>query len=185
MSLYAFSTENWKRPQEEIDFLFKYLDIYLKKETKSLIGDDCRLMISGDVSKLPDHSKQAIAKALEATAHCKTYTLNICLNYGSRQEVTRAMKLLAADVASGKLAIDAIDESLIERHLYTSELPPLDLLIRTSGELRLSNFMLYQLAYSELMFPTTPWPDFDKEALYECLAAFPLRKRRYGGLTRE
>lgn len=182
MSLYAFSTENWKRPQEEIDFLFNYLDVFLKKELKSLLKDDCRLKVSGDMTRLPDHSIKALEAALEATAGCKTHTLNICLNYGSRPELVMAVKAIASIVKSGHLSIDSIEEGTISQHLYTHDLPPIDLLIRTSGEVRLSNFMLYQLAYSEMIFTPTYWPDFKKGQLLECLEEFQARHRRYGGL---
>ncbi len=182
MSLYAFSTENWKRPQAEIDFLFNYLDHFLKKELDSLLNDDCRLVVSGDMLRLPQHSQEALMIALEKTKHCQTYLLNICLNYGSEQEIVRMTKAVAQDVLTKQLKTEDITLDTIRRKLYTAELPPLDLLIRTSGEIRLSNFMLLQLAYSELVFTPTPWPDFKKEQLYECLIDYGQRMRRYGGL---
>jgi len=182
MSLYAFSTENWSRPQEEIDFLFTYLNRFLKAETKTLIDEDCRLHVSGDITRLPVSSQKAIAKALAATEHCAKYILNVCLNYGGRQEILKATKEIAGEVAAGTIKFDDITTATIESHLYTSGLPPIDLLIRTSGEQRLSNFMMYQLSYSEFIFTPTYWPDFTKERLVECLDEFKKRHRRYGGL---
>jgi undecaprenyl diphosphate synthase len=182
MSLYAFSTENWKRPQEEIDFLFKYLDYFLKKEIPNLIQDDCRLHVSGDISRLPEHSIKALQKGLSATAHCQTFTLNICLNYGGQQEILQAAKSLAAAVLQGQMALESIDAAAFESKLYTASLPPVDLLIRTSGEVRLSNFMLYQLAYAEMIFTPTRWPDFKKSELLKCLEEYQTRNRRFGGL---
>ncbi len=182
MSLYAFSTENWKRPQEEIDFLFDYLDYFLKKEIPNLIKDDCRLVVSGDMSRLPEHSIKALTKGLAATAHCHTFTLNICLNYGSQQEIVRAAQALALAVQAGELSPEQIDATMFESKLYTADLPPVDLLIRTSGEVRLSNFMLYQLAYAEMIFTTTRWPDFKKAELLKSLEEYHLRNRRFGGL---
>ena len=182
MSLYAFSTENWSRPQEEVDFLFTYLNRFLKTETKTLVDQDCRLHVSGDITRLPSSSQKAIDQALKATAHCSKYILNVCLNYGGRQEMLKATKEIASQVAAGTLKPDDIDSATIENHLYTSGLPPIDLLIRTSGEQRLSNFMMYQLSYSEFIFTPTYWPDFTKERLVECLDEFEKRNRRFGGL---
>ncbi len=185
MSLYAFSTENWKRPQEEIDFLFHYLDKFLKQELKQLLKDDCRFYVSGDISKLPNHSQTAIKQVLDATAHCQTFALNICLNYGSQQEIIRAIKQIVSESKSGKMEIEDMTVNTFEKYLYTAPFPPIDLLVRTSGEVRLSNFMLYQLAYSEMIFTKTTWPDFTKQQLLICLEEFKTRNRRYGGLARE
>jgi undecaprenyl diphosphate synthase len=182
MSLFAFSTENWKRPQDEIDFLFDYLDRFIKRELPTLIKEDCRLRVSGDIARLPLHSQTAITEALNKTAHCQSYVLNICLNYGGQQDVLRATKSLAAQVKDGTLALEDINHETFSNALYTAGLPPIDLMIRTSGELRISNFMMYQLAYSELIFPPTAWPDFTKNELLKCLDEFGHRQRRYAGL---
>ena len=182
MSLFAFSTENWKRPQDEIDFLFDYLDRFIKRELPTLLKEDCRLLVSGDVTKLPLLSQVAITNALDKTAHCQTYVLNICLNYGGQQDVLRATKTLANQVKEGQISIDDINHETFSNALFTAGLPPIDLMIRTSGELRISNFMMYQLAYSELIFPATAWPDFTKAELLKCLDEFGNRQRRYGGL---
>jgi len=182
MSLYAFSTENWTRPQDEIDFLFNYLDRFLVEETPRLIKEDCRLMVSGDVKRLPEHSQIALGKALKETENGKTFILNVCLNYGGKQDILKAARSLAQKAKDGALAPSAIDEATFENELDTAGLPELDLLIRTSGEQRLSNFMMYQLAYSELIFTPTYWPDFTKARLLECLAEFQTRQRRFGGL---
>lgn len=182
MSLFAFSTENWKRPQDEIDFLFDYLDRFLAREVKTLIKEDCRLRISGDISRLPAHSQEAIAKALEKTAMCQTYTLNICLNYGGQQDIIQSTKAIAHAVINNQMTIEDINQDTFSQYLYSANLPPIDLMIRTSGELRISNFMMYQLAYSELLFPQTAWPDFTKAELITCLEQYTKRHRRYGGL---
>jgi undecaprenyl diphosphate synthase len=158
------------------------LDYFLKKEIPNLIKDDCRLQVSGDISRLPEHSIKALAKGLAATDHCQTFVLNICLNYGSQQEILKATRSLADEVQQGKIRPEAIDAAMFESKLDTSGLPPIDLLIRTSGEVRLSNFMLYQLAYAEMIFTPTRWPDFKKAELLKCLGEYQSRNRRFGGL---
>ncbi|MFA5421857.1 MAG: isoprenyl transferase [Bacilli bacterium] len=185
ISLYAFSTENWKRPKAEINHLFNYLDLFFKRELPTLISDGIKVAISGDVSPLPEKTQKTIAAALEATARCSKHVLNICLNYGSQQEIVRAVKQISQKVKDAQMDIESIDEAVINRHLYTSELPPVDLLIRTSGEYRLSNFLLWQNAYAEFVFPKVHWPDFDREQLIACLQEYEKRNRRFGGLKNE
>jgi undecaprenyl diphosphate synthase len=182
MSIFAFSTENWKRPQDEIDHLFKYLEEFIEKELPKLIKQQCHIVVSGDITRLPDSSQMAIKKALKATEHFDQLTLNVCLNYGGQDDIIRACKSIVKDVEDKKITIDQIDSALFQNHLYTTNMPMVDLLIRTSGEQRISNYMLFQIAYSELIFTKTLWPDFTKEKLYECLDRFMLRSRRYGGL---
>ena len=185
MSLYAFSTENWKRPEAEIKHLFNYLDLFFKRELATLIKDGIRVMISGDVSRLPVKTQKTIENAIQATASCSKHILNICLNYGGRQEIVRACRLMAEECLSGQIQPNDITEEVMEEHLYTTGLPPIDLMIRTSGEYRLSNYLLWQNAYAEFVFPDVHWPDFDRQQLVNCLMEFDNRQRRFGGLKNE
>ncbi len=182
MSLYAFSTENWNRPKDEINHLFNYLDIFFKREIARLIKDGSRVIVSGDISKLPKHSQKTVNDAINKTKDCKNFTFNICLNYGGKQEIVRAAKAFAQDVKDGKIDIDSLNIDNFNDYLYTKDLPPVDLLIRTSGELRTSNYMPYQLAYAEFLFPNTYWPDFTKEELRKCLKDYENRDRRFGAI---
>ena len=180
MTLYAFSTENWNRPKSEITLLFKYLDKFFNDNIDTFLKDGVRVQVMGDVSKLPKHSQKTVTKAIELTKDNDNYVFNIALNYGSRQELVKATKEIAEQVKQGNLDINDISEDTISNHLYTSNLPPVDLMIRTSGEQRLSNYLLYQLAYSEFIFTPTYWPDFHKEDFEECLKLYQTRDRRYG-----
>ena len=182
MSLYAFSTENWNRPKDEIKHLFQYLEIFFKKEIDRIDRDGARVVISGDISPLPQKTQKVINNALERTKNNKKFYLNICLNYGGKDEIVRAAKALALEVKENKIQIEDINEELFEKHLYTKDLPPVDLLIRTSGELRTSNYLPWQLAYAEFIFPKTPWPDFSKEEFRKCLDEYYLRDRRFGAI---
>ena len=183
MSLYAFSTENWNRPKEEIDHLFQYLEIFFKKEIKRLIRDGSVVRTSGDLSRLPKKTQKTIADAKEKTKDGKNFFFNICLNYGGKAEIVRAAQLLAEEVKEGKLDAKDITEEMFEDHLYTKGLPPVDLLIRTSGELRTSNYMPWQLAYAEFVFPKVPWPDFTKEEFRKCIEQYYGRDRRFGAIN--
>ena len=185
MSLYAFSTENWNRPQDEIDFLFSYIDIFFKKYIKTAHKDQTRIIVSGDISRLPLKVQKTLNKAIEETKDYNKFYFNVCLNYGSYAELVKATKEIATLVKDNKLDIKDINSETINNHLYTKDLPPVDLLIRTSGEVRLSNFMLFQLAYSEFIFSDTYWPDFSKEEFIKCLNIYNNRNRRYGGLKNE
>ena len=185
MSLYAFSTENWNRPKAEINHLFNYLDLFFKKEIKRIIKDGTRIIASGDLSKLPEKTRKTVLDSIEKTKDGKNFTFNICLNYGGKDELVRAAKLFAQDVKDGKMAINDLNEENFENYLYTKGLPPVDLLIRTSGELRTSNYMPWQLAYAEFIFPKTPWPDFTKEEYRKCLEEYYSRNRRFGGIKDE
>ena len=180
MTLYAFSTENWNRPKSEITLLFKYLDKFFNDNIDTFLKDGVRVQVMGDISKLPKHSQKTVTKAIELTKDNDNYVFNIALNYGSRQELVKATKEIAEQVKEGKLNINDINEDTISDHLYTSNLPPVDLMIRTSGEQRLSNYLLYQLAYSEFIFTPTYWPDFHKADFEECLKLYQTRDRRYG-----
>ena len=181
MSLYAFSTENWNRPKAEISQLFKYLEIFFKKEINRLIKDQSRVIVSGDISRLPKKTQTVINDALERTKDFTNFTFNICLNYGGRAEIVRAAKLFASDVKNGK-DINSLTEDSFNDYLYTKGLPPVDLLIRTSGEQRTSNYLPYQLVYAEMLFPLTPWPDFTKEEFRKCIELYQNRDRRFGGI---
>ena len=182
MSLYAFSTENWNRPKDEIDHLFNYLEIFFKKEIKRFMKDGSRVMVSGDLSRIPEKTRNVIYDSMERTKGNKNFVFNICLNYGGKSEIVRATKLIAEDIKNGVISIDDVNEKSFENYLYTKDLPPVDLLIRTSGEMRTSNFLLWQLAYAEFIFTKTCWPDFNKKELNECINEFKTRDRRYGGI---
>ena len=180
MTLYAFSTENWNRPKSEITLLFRYLDKFFKDNIATFMKDGIRVQVMGDITRLPKHTQNTVIKAIEQTKNNDNYVFNIALNYGSRQELVKATKEIAKDVKDGILDLDSINEDTISEHLYTANLPPIDLMIRTSGEQRLSNYLLYQLAYSEFIFTPTYWPDFTKEKFEECLEEFSKRNRRFG-----
>ena len=185
MTLYAFSTENWNRPKSEITLLFKYLDKFFKDNIDTFMKDGIRVQVMGDITRLPKHTQDTVVKAIEQTKNNDNYVFNIALNYGSRQELVKATKEIAKEVKEGRLDIDSINEDTISDHLYTKNLPPVDLMIRTSGEQRLSNYLLYQLAYSEFIFTPTYWPDFTKEKFEECIKEFSKRDRRYGKIDKE
>ncbi len=182
MSLYAFSTENWNRPKDEIRHLFKYLELFFKRELQRMLREGCRIIVSGDITPLPSSTKKVISEAIEKTKECNQFTFNICLNYGGKAEIVRATKLFAQDVVDGKLAIEDLSEDKFEQYLYTKDLPPVDLLIRTSGEQRTSNYLPWQLAYAEFVFTPTPWPDFTKKEFDKCLDEYHSRSRRFGGI---
>ena len=185
LSLYAFSTENWKRPKSEISFLFKYLEIFFKREIGRIMKDGTRIVISGDISKLPEKTRKTTEKAVEMTKNNKGIVLNICLNYGGKEELTRAARLIAQEVKEGKLNIEDITEEVMENHLYTAGLPNVDLMIRTSGEIRTSNFLPWQIAYAEYVFTPVYFPDFKRKEFVDCLIEYNKRNRRYGGLDNE
>jgi undecaprenyl diphosphate synthase len=182
LTLYAFSSENWRRPEAEINDLMGLLSFYISSELNALHREGIRLKIIGDHSAFRPDIVKMIDNAVSKTAGNSRMTLAIALNYGARAELVNAARRLASDLASGKLELHQIDEHRIDGTLDTASLPPLDLLIRTSGECRLSNFLLWQAAYSELLFVDTLWPDFDGDALTAAFAEFAARERRYGGL---
>ena len=184
VSLYAFSTENWKRPQDEIDHLFEYLELFFKREIKRLMKDEIKVIISGDVTALPKRTQETIKETLELTKDNKRTVLNICLNYGGKQEIVKAAQELAKLVKEGKMDVKDINLESFEDHLYTRGLPNVDLLVRTSGEMRTSNYLPWQLAYAEFIFTPTKWPDFRRKALVECFKEYNKRNRRFGGLDK-
>jgi undecaprenyl diphosphate synthase len=181
LTLYAFSSENWRRPKTEIADLMGLLRYYIKSELDSLHREGVRLKIIGDHKAFPADVAKLIDQAVERTAANDRITLAIALNYGARAELAKAVRSLAARAAEGSLDPEAIGEEDIDSALDTAGLPPLDLLIRTSGERRLSNFLLWQSAYAELLFVDTLWPDFDGESLRSAIADFGGRERRFGG----
>lgn len=181
-TVYAFSTENWKRPQSEVDTLMKLLRDYLKDCIKRTSKNNMRVRILGDKTGLSDDIREAIEELERVSAQNTGLNFSIALNYGSRDEITRAVRHLAQDVKDGALAPEAVDETCIASYLDTADIPDPDLLIRTSGEERLSNFLLWQLAYSEFYFTDTLWPDFDRAALIDAIRAYNHRDRRYGGV---
>lgn len=182
LTLYAFSTENWKRPQEEVDFLMKLPQEFLSIELGELIEKNVQVRMTGWKEGLPGHTLKAVEEAVEKTKHNTGLILNFALNYGSRHEMIVGMRGLFEDIRKGKRSPDEITEKVFESYLCTAELPDPDLLIRTSGELRLSNFMLWQMAYTELYFSSFYWPDFTEEHFFEAVHQYQKRSRRYGGL---
>lgn len=182
LTLYAFSSENWRRPADEVSDLKGLLRSVISNELDDLAKGGVCLKIIGDYSRFGQDLSTMLERAMERTAANRRLTLVIALNYGAQNEIARAARALAADVQTGQLAVDAIDEDMLAARLDTADLPPLDLLIRTSGEKRLSNFLLWQAAYAELLFVDTLWPDFGREALASAIADFARRERRYGGL---
>jgi undecaprenyl diphosphate synthase len=181
LTLYAFSSENWRRPEDEINDLMGLLRLYIARELGALHKEGIRIKILGDHSAFSPDTARMVDEAVAKTAGNTRMTLAIALNYGSRLEIVDAARKLALRVAAGEIDAAQLDEAAIESALDTADLPPLDLLIRTSGEHRLSNFLLWQAAYAELLFVDTLWPDFDGDALRAALAAFALRERRFGG----
>lgn len=180
LTVYAFSSENWNRPKEEIDDLMKLLNGYLEKETQPLMEKDVQVVVSGNLDRLSDGLKNKVLKIQEDTKNNKSLTLNIAFSYGSRQEIVDAAKKIALEVSVGKISLDEINEELLSQSLYHPEIPDPDLLIRTAGDLRLSNFLLWQAAYTELYFTKKYWPDFGKEDLIQAVNEFNKRERRYG-----
>jgi len=184
LSVFAFSSENWKRPVQEVNAIMNLLLYYLKKEVDSLHKNNVRINVSGDWEELPQRIVEQIKKSLQQTQTNTGLVLNIVLNYGSRKEILTACKKLCKDVLDEKINIDNINESIFEDYLYTRNLPDPDLLIRPSGELRISNFLLWQIAYTELWFTKVYWPEFKSEDLLQAIYDFQKRERRYGGLKK-
>jgi undecaprenyl diphosphate synthase len=182
LTVYAFSTENWKRPRLEVDFLMRLPNEFLKTELQELKEKNVRVTVIGDREGLPRHTRDAVQKAEQETAGNTGMVLNFALNYGSRAELVHVVRTIVDKAANGSLDPGKIDETTISNYLFTAALPDPDLLIRPSGEIRLSNFLLWQLAYAELWFSDVYWPDFDKEHLLEAIAAYQRRDRRYGGI---
>ncbi len=182
LTLYAFSTENWKRPEEEVAGLWVLLEHFLEMELPTMMKNGVRLRAIGRIHELPESTQAKLAETIIATAKNPATTLILALNYSSRTELADAAKTIAKDVAAGTLDLDAITPETFSARLYTAEYPDPELLIRTSGELRLSNFLLWQLSYAEFFITQKLWPDFGKAELREAVGAFQARERRFGGL---
>ncbi len=180
LTLYAFSTENWNRPKLEVDTLMNLLINSLKKELKTLQDNNIKLNFIGDLEKLPKKAQKELLDVIQKTENNNRMTLTLALSYSSRDEILNAVKNISNKVKNNIISIDAIDESIINEHLYTHNLPDVDLLIRTSGEHRISNFLLWQIAYAELYFTDVLWPDFKEEHLYEAIISYQKRERRFG-----
>ena len=185
LTVYAFSTENWNRPQEEVNALMKLLRNYMKTCLKTAAKNDMKVRVIGDITKLDEDIQKRIMELEEATKNNGGLNFQIAINYGSRDEITRAVRTLAEDVKEGKLMPKEVNEACIERYLDTHDIPDPDLLIRTSGEQRLSNYLLWQLAYTEFYFTDVPWPDFSKQELEKAIEQYNRRDRRYGGVKEE
>ena len=180
LTLYAFSTENWNRPKLEVETLMKLLVNSLKKELQTLKDNNIKLHAIGNLEKLPKSAYTELLDVIEATKQNTRMTLTLALSYGSREEIVMAVKNISDKVKNNIISIDAIDDSIINEHLYTQNLPEVDLLIRTSGEHRISNFLLWQIAYAELYFTDVLWPDFKEQHLYEAIISYQKRERRFG-----
>lgn len=180
LTLYAFSTENWNRPKLEVQTLMKLLVTSLKKELPRLHSNNIRLNTIGNIEKLPERTRREITEAVEHTKGNTHMTLTIALSYGSREEIIHAVKALSEKVKNNEITIDDITEEAIDRHLYTNDLPDVDLVIRTSGEQRISNFLLWQSAYAELYFTDILWPDFREKDLHDAIIDYQGRERRFG-----
>ena len=180
LTLYTFSTENWNRPNDEVDTLMSLLSETLLKEAAELFSKGVRLHVIGEVEKLPTLVREQLLNVVELTKENSKGNLVLALSYGSKREILNAVKEIAQEVKEGKISAEDINEKLFENHLYTKDLPPVDLLIRTSGEVRISNFLLWQIAYAELQFLDIFWPDFQEEHLYQCIINYQNKERRFG-----
>ena len=180
LTLYTFSTENWNRPNDEVETLMSLLSETLLKEAAELFSKGVRLHVIGEVEKLPTLVREQLLNVVDLTKNNTKSNLVLALSYGSQREILNAVKEIAQEVKEGKISTEDIDEKLFENHLYTKDLPPVDLLIRTSGEVRISNFLLWQIAYAELQFLDIFWPDFQEEHLYQCIINYQNKERRFG-----
>lgn len=185
LTVFAFSTENWNRPEGEVSYLMNAPVEYLKGRREKLQNSGVKIVFLGRKDRFPQETLAAILEIEELTKNNSELVLNVCFDYGSRNELLTATKLIAEKVKNNEIDIDDINEEMIEENLFTSASPRLDLLIRTSGEVRISNFLLWQLSYSELYFTDCLWPDFNEEELIKAIVSFQGRKRRYGGLDKE
>ncbi|MBN2372376.1 isoprenyl transferase [bacterium] len=183
LTLYAFSVQNWERPKREVNTLMRLLVEYLKKELPEMMEQDIRMIAIGDLDRLPSRVRETLAFTIEKTKNNKGMTLNLALNYGGKSEICHAAKQIARKIKEGQIEADQIDEGLFSRHLYTADLPDPDLLIRTSGEMRISNFLLWQLAYAEFWITQTLWPDFNRAEFFQAIIDFQKRERRFGRIT--
>ena len=185
LTLYTFSTENWKRPRTEVSLIMNILDAVLVQKLKKLCQDNIRFQIVGKLARVPEPVLSTMQNAIEETKNNDGLILNLAFNYGSRAEIVDAVKTIAQQVKEGEVAVDDISEQLVSDSLYTKGLPDPDLLIRTSGELRISNFLLWQLSYAEFYFSDKFWPEFDKAEFHKAIIDFQNRERRFGGVKHE
>lgn len=182
LTLYAFSTENWKRPKDEVSALMGLLVKYLRNELEELHKNNVKILTIGDISKLPQACIEELDRAKEKTKDNTGLVMSLALNYGGRNDLVNAVKKISQEVVDGKISVDDIGDDLISSHLSTKESPDPDLVVRTSGEQRLSNFLLWELAYSEFYFADIHWPDFDEKELQKAIFAYQSRDRRFGGI---
>nr|WP_199162454.1 isoprenyl transferase [Elizabethkingia sp. ASV34] len=180
LTLYTFSTENWNRPEDEVSTLMSLLSETLLNEADEIYTKGLRLKVIGDVSKMPEMVREQLQNVMDLTENNKGGTLVLALNYGSQDEILHAVKSIAKDAKDGKINPEDINNQLFESHLYTKDMPPVDLMIRTSGEIRISNFLLWQIAYAELQFLDIFWPDFTKDDFFNCILNYQDKERRYG-----
>ena len=180
LTLYTFSTENWNRPTEEVNTLMDLLSSTLLQEAEEIFSKGLRIHAIGDLKRLPDTVREQLLNIIELTKNNNKGNLILALSYGSQREILNAVKEISKKVKDGDVDINDIDEKLFENHLYTKDFPPVDLLIRTSGEVRISNFLLWQIAYAELQFLDTLWPDFTKEDFFQCIVNYQSKERRFG-----
>ncbi|MDM9380090.1 isoprenyl transferase [Chlorogloeopsis sp. ULAP01] len=180
LTAYAFSTENWGRPQEEVDFLMTLFQRVLRQELREMVEENVQIQFVGNLSSLPRALQAEISRSVEETRNNRSIRFTVATNYGGRQEIVQACRAIAFEVQQGLLQPDEIDEATFERHLYTTGISDPDLLIRTSGEMRISNFLLWQIAYSEIYITETLWPDFDRSEFHRALCAYQQRERRFG-----
>ena len=185
LTLYTFSTENWRRPKAEVSALMTLLVQTLNNEIEELNKKNVRLMTMGEIDLLPGKARDSFLEGIQKTKHNTGLTLNVALSYGSREEIVQAVRSIAEKVQKGELAPESIDQEMISRHLYTANMPDPDLMIRTSGEFRISNFLLWQLAYTEIRIFKTFWPDFNKKHLMEAIEDYQNRERRFGQISEQ
>ncbi len=182
LTVYAFSTENWNRPQQEVLLIMTLIEQFLRRELPEMMERDIRLQLVGNLSALPASLQAAMEQSMSATSSNRGMQFTVATNYGGRQEIVQACRAIAAQVQQGVLSPDEIDEAVFERHLYTASICDPDLLIRTSGEMRISNFLLWQVAYSEIYITETLWPDFNRDELRRALLSYQQRERRFGSV---
>ncbi|MGV8946317.1 MAG: isoprenyl transferase [Lutibacter sp.] len=185
LTLYAFSTENWNRPKLEVRTLMSLLVSSLKKELNTLVKNNIKLNTIGNIENLPEKAQVELAEVVEKTKNNTSLTLTLALSYGSREEIVNVIRNISKKVVNNQFSVEEINENIINNHLYTFSLPDVDLLIRTSGEKRISNFLLWQIAYAELYFTDTLWPDFRKENLFEAIVNYQQRERRFGKTSQQ
>lgn len=185
LTLYTFSSENWKRPEDEVNTLMNLLSETLLTEADEIFTKGLRLHVIGDIQTLPDMVREQLLNVVKMTEKNTGGNLILALSYGAQKEIVHAVREISQKVKNGELSVDAIDEALFENHLYTKDFPPVDLLIRTSGEVRVSNFLLWQIAYAEMQFLDILWPDFNKEVLFECVYRYQQKERRFGKTSQQ